>query len=213
MSARGTASWERDLIRRFPRVEFISRVQVPVGDEVFTARSRNISLGGMMLESDCDFPPGTELRVCFELSPGRPMNPRARVIHCRPGVRFGVEFTDLEEYELKALQDFIQVDESHRRRSIRLPERLFVNLYWTEGGRVSDSPAETILLSKHGCLLLSRKAPPMNSPLTLWWTEKKAGTDAHIVWRREGLDGWVTAALEFGADTNFWGIDFEPEKP
>lgn len=211
MAARGAPSWERNLIRKFPRIDFVAPVQIPCGSEVLSARSRNLSLGGMLLEAECNFPPGAELRVCFELAAGKPMNPRARVVHCRPGERLGVEFIGLEEYERTALREFIRVDEIHQRRGIRLPERLFVRLYWSAAGRVLDVPAETILLSRHGCMLLSQTLPPPSAALTLWWPDKQAGTDAKIVWRRDEPNGWITAALEFGRDSNFWGINFEAD--
>ena len=41
MAARGAPSWERNLIRKFPRIDFVAPVQSPCGSEVLSARSRN----------------------------------------------------------------------------------------------------------------------------------------------------------------------------
>jgi hypothetical protein len=121
----------------------------------------------------------------------------------------GVEFSQLEDYELTALREFIKVDEFEQRRSIRLPQRLFIRMNWHEGDRTLDVPAETILLSQFGCLISSQIAPKPNAQLTLSWPEKKSSTEARVVWRRAEVDNWFTLALEFGQDADFWGVDFK----
>jgi hypothetical protein len=71
-----------------------------------------------------------------------------------------------------------------------------------------DTPAETVLLSQFGCLILSRRAPQPDAKVTLWRPEKKTCAEARVVWRRREPENWFVLALEFAEDTDFWGIDF-----
>jgi hypothetical protein len=189
-------------------VEYVEFAQILCGTDCHAAKIRNISLGGMLLESDLSLNPGARVRVCFQLPDGRAMNPHARVVHCRSSVRLGIEFTELEEYERTALSNFIQVEESAKRRSIRLPLRLYLRLGWGDAEGMREESAESILVSRHGCLILTRDAPEPNGRLLLFWPEKNAHTEARVVWRRKESEEWFLLALEFCMGADFWGINF-----
>jgi hypothetical protein len=180
------------------------------GDETFRATIRNLSAGGMLVDADCTLPPQASLCVSFQLPTGLPIRALARVIHCRPGARLGIEFTHMGNADWNALGKAIEIKESYQRRSIRIPERLIVELYWKQGCTPVRQPAQTILLSRHGCLLISEASPPPKTSLVIWCVERRIGAAARVVSCEQGSEGLAMVALEFARDANFWGIDFEP---
>jgi len=179
--------------------------------KVFTAQSQNLSLGGMLLEGSCDLSLLAQLHLRFPLPTGVSIVVAARVVHCRPGVRVGVEFMNLESATLDALRQSIQTEQSGQRRSIRIPERLYLYLQWEQDGTPMQRKAETVLLSWHGCLLLTDAAPGSNALLTIHWPDTGAVTSARVVSKEEDTDGMFKMALAFIDDANFWEIDFAAE--
>jgi hypothetical protein len=209
MVAQTVPAWQFDLMRKFPRIGFVTPVEALVEGAVINAQSRNLSVGGMLLDANCNLPPGARLHVHFQLSTGDAVVAAARVVHCRPGVRMGIEFTNLASATREAVAHATQIEPCFERRSIRIPERLFVSLQWNQDGTTMEQPAQTVLLSLHGCLLLSETAPQPNAPLLICWREGEIRAAARVVSRQQDPDGLFKVALEFVDDTNFWGIDFE----
>ena len=205
-------AWQFRLMRRFPRMPFAVPVEVFFQGTVFTAQSLNLSLGGMLLQGTCDLPMLTQLHVCFPLPTGASIVAAARVVHCRPDVRVGVEFINLESATLDALRHSIKTEQSGQRRSIRIPERLYLYLQWEEDGTPMQRIAETVLLSRHGCLLLTDAVPRANALLRIRWLDTGAVTSARVVSKEKYIDGMFTIALAFTEDANFWGIDFAAEE-
>ncbi len=76
---------------------------------------------------------------------------------------------------------------------------------------LAQRKAETVLLSWHGCLLLTDAAPGSNALLTIHWPDTGAVTSARVVSKEEDTDGMFKMALAFIDDANFWGIDFAAE--
>ena len=211
MTARIVPDWQLKLLRRFPRIGFIDPVEIFCGDETIHAKSRNISIGGMLVEADCYIPPQTQVYASFQLPTGWPVKSVGRVIHCRPGKYLGIEFTHMGNADWNELGKSIEIKQDYSRRSIRIPERLFVDLHWHRDGAGVYQPAQTILLSRHGCLLVSQLAPPADTAVVIWCPERRIGAAARVVWSDQDAEGVFTLALEFGRDANFWGIDFEPQ--
>jgi hypothetical protein len=212
MVARKIPDWELTLIRKSPRMAFVAPVEVLCRGESFTARSRNLSVGGMGIESDRGLLPQAQLHVYFELPTGEPIIAAARVIHCRPGRSLGVEFTNMPRIMWHALARATEIKQNYERRSIRIPERLFVRLYWQQDSVVVEKTAQTVLLSRHGCLLRSPAAPPPNTQLVIFCPDRRIGAPARVVFRQlDNDDGLFTVGLEFVRDINFWGIDFSPQ--
>jgi hypothetical protein len=207
---RAVPAWQLKFLRRFPRIAFASAVEIVCGDASYQGTSRNLSTGGMLLDLDCHLPPQTPLCVSFQLPTGAPVKALARVVHCRPGKRLGIEFTHMGNADWNALGKAIEIKESYQRRSIRIPERLMVELHWHQGLHAFHQPAQTILLSRHGCLLLSETAPPPKVSLVIWCVERRMGAAARVVSCEQDTEGLAMVALEFARDANFWGIDFEP---
>lgn len=210
MATRAIPTWQRKLLRRFPRVAFNASVELLCGEATIIGKSRNLSIGGMLLDADCAFPPQSEVWVTFQLPTGRTIRAVARVIHHRPGKQLGIEFTHMGNSDWNELGKCIEIKESRERRSIRIPERLFVDLYWNQGQGFIHQSAQTILLSRHGGLVLSPVAPPPETSLVIWCPDRRLGASARVV-SREECEGLLAVALEFTRDANFWGINFEPQ--
>ena len=211
MVARTVPAWQLKLLRRFPRIAFIAPVEIFYGDQTWQGKSRNLSVGGMLLDADCSIPPQTQVYVAFQLPTGWPVKSVARVIHCRPGKQLGIEFTHMGNADWNAVGKSIEFKQSYQRRSIRIPERLFVELHWNHDGVPVRQSAQTILLARHGCLLLSQSAPPPGSQVVVWCWERRMGAAARIVSCEQSAEEEFMVALEFSRDANFWGIDFEPQ--
>ncbi len=211
MMMRAIPAWQLKLMRRFPRIAFVTPVDIACGDDHFQGKSLNLSAGGMLVETECQVLPRTQLYVSFQLPTGSPVKSVARVVHCRPGRYLGVEFTRMGNADWNALGKSIEIKESYQRRSIRIPERLMVELYWNHQSLAVHQMAQTILLSRHGCLLLCQSSPPAESRLVIWCPERRIGASARVVSCEQNLEGLAIVALEFARDANFWGIDFEPQ--
>lgn len=211
MVARKYPAWESALLRKHPRMGFVAPVEFLYDGTVLVGKSRNLSLGGMLLETPCTLPLHAKIFLHFQLGTGVPVIAAARIVHSRPGVRVGLEFTRMDNLTRAALAQALQIKASFERRSIRIPERLMVRLLWDEAGRFVDQCAQTILLSRHGCLLAAQAAPAPASRLVIFCPDRRIGVPARVVSREQDEDGLFTVALEFISNVNLWGIDFEPE--
>lgn len=210
LATRPIPTWQLKLLRRFPRIPFVAAVEISCEGSTVNGKSRNLSVGGMLLDAACSFPPRTEVWVTFQLPTGRTVRAVARVVHWRPGKQVGIEFMHMGNTDWNEVSKSIEIKESRERRSIRIPERLFVELYWSQGNAMVHQSAQTILLSRHGGLVLSQAAPPPETFLVVWCPDRRMGASARVV-SREECEGLLAVALEFVRDANFWGIDFEPQ--
>ena len=100
------------------------------------------------------------------------------------------------------------------RRGRRIARRLPLMLHWREPqGAWRELPAETRMLSRHGCLVALSARIKYSDEVMVWWMEKGRYTQAHVVFRSvSATDDSVLLALEFNGCDDFWGIDFSNEK-
>ena len=119
-----------DAVRRFvpmperstPRASVNLRFRYKVADRHAQAFSRDISLSGAFIKSDCSFPLGTRLNVEFSL-PGSGDPVRCIAIVRSGPLRdegfgpggFGVEFDDLQNDDAERLELFIECCNRHQR--------------------------------------------------------------------------------------------------
>src|SRR5262245_42879879 len=77
------------------------------------ARSRNVSRGGMYVESDFELSPDSEVQLHFALPESRePLQPTAKVVWRRPGSRpgtagLGLQFLRLDRESARVLDEYI----------------------------------------------------------------------------------------------------------
>lgn len=95
------------------------------------------------------------------------------------------------------------------RRGRRIPASMPVVLHWRESQGVwQEIPAETKILSRHGCLLSCSARIKLTDEVNVWWMEKMRYAEARVVFRKLSTDGAVEIALEFLDNDDFWNRDF-----
>jgi PilZ domain len=68
-------------------------------------RPPDVSTRGMFINTSRNFPEGAVLNVRFRLGQtGAEVNTRAEVRYCLPGVGVGIEFVDISEEEVRAIE-------------------------------------------------------------------------------------------------------------
>lgn len=98
------------------------------------------------------------------------------------------------------------------RRSGRIARRIPIMLRWQPPGcDVDDDPAETVLLSKHGCSLTCHHRFKIGHEVFVIYPERDRSVRARVVYREiTGGSEDVRLALEFLGSDNFWEIEFPP---
>jgi len=73
--------------------------------------------------------------------------------------------------------------------------------------------AETVVLSKHGGLMVTRARFALGAIIYLHWPGGRRGAYVRIVHRREeGAGGLAELGFEFTQEINFWGLNFPDAK-
>ncbi len=95
------------------------------------------------------------------------------------------------------------------RRGRRIPLRVPIMLHWREcHGDWREVPAETRMLSRHGCLLACSARIKLHDEVMVWWLEKMRYAQARVVFRAVSAGDAVEIALEFLDGQTFWDLDF-----
>ena len=102
----------RPVPRSQPRATLETDVVLSVDGESCPARSRNVSRGGLFVETDRTFAPDTELRVEFDTPDGHQLAPTARVAWRRPpsseeSQGMGLQFLKIDPGALAWLDDYV----------------------------------------------------------------------------------------------------------
>lgn len=98
---------------------------------------------------------------------------------------------------------------SRVRRGRRIPAAVPVILHWRESqGQWQEVPAETKILSRHGCLLSCTARIKLSDEVNVWWMENMCYAEARVVFRKLSTEGAVEIALEFLETEDFWKRDF-----
>lgn len=103
---------------------------------------------------------------------------------------------------------------AYSRRSGRIARRIPVTLRWQPPGcDVQDDPAETALLSKHGCTVICNNRFKIGHEVFVMYPERGKSVRARVVYRElTGGKTNVSLALEFLGTDNFWEIEFPPAR-
>lgn len=92
--------------RRFPRVPLATQVQHAEGS--FVGFSRDISTGGMFVESTEPLEPGSQLSLRFHLEIDTPiLMAEAEVLYQVPRVGIGLHFRELSQEDYQRIRDFV----------------------------------------------------------------------------------------------------------
>src|SRR5882724_10880972 len=188
--------------RRYPRFPLQTKVELRVENQILMATTDNVSAGGLLVECDPVLPRGTEIQLRFSLPNGFYVETPARVAHAKSGYGMGLEMLGLARRII-----------GYTRRGARLPRQFNVMMQKSaQKGDVEGEMAQTILISRHGGLLVTRARFKADEAIYLWSPAHKKGSFATIVFRNiRGIDGLAEIGFRFNGDENFWGVDFPEE--
>lgn len=86
---------------------WLTQVESRLGATI--GRADNVSTSGLLIRCRDTFPPRTEVTVRFHLPPeGYFVETQARVARLQPGAYMGLQFVDLAERHLQALEQFLR---------------------------------------------------------------------------------------------------------
>lgn len=212
---RGLAWPQWGIPRKHPRVPLVARLEKLAGGKTTAGRTGDISLGGILVLSGDTLEPLSEVRVRFDLPSGHHVDVQGEVVYSTPGVRMGIRFLHLSEDDQKAISEYAEQIKPYKRRTARLARRLLVALRWQDyDGNWHEEPAETVLLSKYGCMVLTPVRMKIGESAFVRWPEAGREAEARIVFRKLGGAGSPSEmGFEFLDTDNFWGIEFPPETP
>ena len=201
--------------RKHPRYHLVTRVEKLAGGRVNSGRTGDISLGGILVLSPQTLEPHSQVRVRFDLPGGHHVDVPGEVVHSTPGVRMGIKFLALSDDDRKAIAAYAEEIKPYKRRGARLPKHLLVALRWQDyDGTWHEEPAETVLLSKHGGMVLSPARMKPGESTLVFWPDAEKEAEARIVFRKlSGAGNLCEMGFEFLDADDFWGIDFPPDIP
>ena len=202
--------WQQVCRRSSTRVRFATEVRIESHGQTLQGESVNVSLGGMLIRcKDHPFRPQDRALLTFEIEPRFFAELPAQVIHARKGEYFGVRWMDLPMEYAQILTRRTTVPAISERRSERLAQRFFLELRWDDHGLERLEPAETVLISKYGCLLLTRSQIAKGQAVQLTWREKGLTATTHVAYTEPTITGDLhKIALEFDTANDLWGGDF-----
>lgn len=190
--------------RRVP-LDILVEIRGPHRAEI--ASLVNLGLDGMLVRCTQTLPPGTELTVRFNLPYAHSITAPSRVVHNDPGCAMELKFLHLPRASRHVLASFTGSLMKYMRRGGRIARRHYLLLQ--EVGSQSSEVAETVVISRHGGLLVCRAGFTTENRLWVWWPEKKRGAQARVVFRRvSGTGGLVELGFEFTDVADFWDLDF-----
>ncbi len=96
--------------RKHRRLSFRTSVNCVEGTRRFRARSVNLGISGMLLESSLPVETGTGLHLYFNLAPGETaLHAPARVVRLEAANQIGVRFENMGSYERERLRLFLEL--------------------------------------------------------------------------------------------------------
>lgn len=96
--------------RKHRRLSFRTSVNCVEGIRRFRARSVNLGISGMLLESSLPIETGTGLHLYFYLAPGETaLHTPGRVVRLDAGNHVGVSFENMGNYERERLKQFLDL--------------------------------------------------------------------------------------------------------
>lgn len=223
--------------RRTVRAPILTQVEAQGERAPVLGRAKNISLGGLLIESPDTLPEGTAVIVRFFLPrQSHPIEAAGRVVRVEPDRTMAVAFLGLPPSQEERIAEYVRTRQTPPldttpfearpsitllRRTGRVNQRLPVVLSWQdEEGYSRQEATETVNLSKHGVMLLSFSELQPGQLVRVMTPGSGKETLARVVRAAPAqIPGRTEVALEFLATEDYWGIEFpvdrlpEPEGP
>lgn len=201
--------------RRHPRIPLAARVENVAGGKALTGRTVDLSLGGILVLSNETLDANSTVQVRFDLPDGRRLDLPGEVVHTTPGVRMGIKFLTLNPDDEKAIAEYTERVKPYKRRSSRLLRQFKLSLRWQDwDGSWREEPAETVLVSVHGGMVITSAKLKPGQDATVFWPEAGRKIEARVVFRQLcGPQGLAELGFEFVSKENFWGLQFPAYSP
>jgi len=217
--------------RRAPRVPILTQVEAQGDVSTALGHARDISLGGMLIETHETLREGATVIVRFFLPPDRkPIQAAGKVVRVEDNKAMGIAFLGLRPTDQEKVMSYIK--EAHpsspgllpeelagvklqQRRSARILRRLPLVLSWQDDeGRPQQEAGETQLLSRHGATVLTFTEFEPGHLLRITVPDSGKQGVARVVWADAiKLGGRVQVGLEILGIDDFWGIEFPAHRP
>ncbi len=221
---------DADNRRRSPRVPILTQVEAQ--GEAITAlgRARDISVGGLLIETPETFAEGATVVVRFFIpNLPRPVQAAGRVVRACEGKSMAISFLGLRPSDQEKVLDYIAEAEGEQiraffsgmepaappvRRSARIPRQMSVVLSWQDDeGHTQQEAVQTLLLSKHGAMVLSIKELEPGQLLRIAVPDSGKKGVSRVVWVKAAeVPGRVEVGIEMLGAENFWDMEFPPHR-
>jgi len=193
--------------RKHPRVRVALPVELRSGLMLALGTTADLSEGGMLVASPVRLEREPELWLRFNLPSGHSVRTQGRIRHSQPDGRLGVSFEQLAPHDQFALAESLQRLLGYTRRGERRARRLHVTVRPVGALESEQELAETVLISQHGGLLVSRAHLRLLDRVTIAWPERRSSAIARIVYRRSaGPGGLAEFGFTFETADNFWEL-------
>ena len=98
----------REVPRQDSRVNLVTQVESRSSGATSLGHTKNISAGGLLVESRDTFESQTNVIVRFNLPSGRAVQADGVVVHSESGVHMGIRFMQLKDDDRDIIEDFVQ---------------------------------------------------------------------------------------------------------
>ncbi len=196
-------------VRMYPRVPVALPIEIEAGKSVMMCETVNLSAGGLLIACRRSLPGTAAFKVRINLPTGDSIHAPVQVVH-QASRNMGVQFVELPSDARATLSAFADRMLSFKRRGERLTRRLHVTVS-RMGQRREDAEeiAETVVISRHGGLLVCRAHFAVGERIFVYWPEKKRGAPARVVaLQTSGKAGIVELGFEFEGAEDFWDAEF-----
>ncbi len=214
MSDTGHHHAEQRTPRRYPRVPITAPVEIHSRRTVgapLVGKMENVSVGGLLAWCHETFDRNTEVAVLFHLPTGQSIQAFGRVMYAGSDNRYGIEFLDLDHGARADLERFTQKMLGYSRRGGRVPYRAHLTIRSPQNPS-EEQPAQTVLVSRNGGLLVCNGPFHEGEQVYLWWPDRERGAQARVVFKHAwATDGLVELGFEFLGKERFWDVDFPNE--
>ena len=193
--------------RKHPRVRVAMPVELRSGMIVAVGTTEDLSVGGMRLATPVKLDRDRDVWLRFNLPSGYSVRTRGAVKHAQPDGRVGLSFGELATRDHVALAEIVNRLLGYARRGERKARRIHLTIRPVGSLDTEQELAETLLVSQHGGLLVSRAHFKLLDRIWLTWPERQRSARAKIVYRRvAGPGGLIELGFTFEDVENFWEL-------
>jgi hypothetical protein len=198
-------SAERYAERRHPRIRVALPVELRSGPLLALGTSEDLSLGGIRVSVPVHVEGDVWLR--FNLPTGHSVRTTGAVVHRQTDGRVGVAFGALGPADITALSSALSSLVGYTRRGERKARRLHVTVRPLGSTEAEAEMAETLFISPHGGLLVSRAHWKLLERVWITWPERNRSAAARIIYRRSaGPGGLAEFGFSFDDTDRFWDL-------